>query len=233
MIREFQYAIFDLDNTLIRTEAIKKILWNDIAGLYGCDEDLAKTLYLKARDRNTRVFEFERYVQLLQRHGFRTPVASEGDNMLWDIVRKKGNSLQVPGAIDFLRICSDNHIRLYLLTVGTNIFQRKKIELSGLQPFFPPDRIFCVDNQEKRNGKAMALRKIFGSEFLGKKTLLVNDKPDEVDILLQEFPHLFVFIRREARDGRYSDKDFFQVTEKYPGRVLWECDLRAFINKIQ
>jgi regulator of sirC expression with transglutaminase-like and TPR domain len=63
--------------------------------------------------------------------------------------------------------------------------------------------------------------------------VLFNDKPDETGYLLEAFPELVAYVRREINDKRYSEKDFEFLKKVFGERVEYSDNLKDLKNKFE
>lgn len=217
-------VIFDLDNTLIRTEVIKDILRTAATGIYGFSPQEADHIYREAlTSEGKAAFTVDRFQELLKKY---LPEGRKGSDVDMEKVKKDlqdlGSQLLVPGAGEFLREVEEKKLDHYLLSLGEPGWQQQKMSWAGLHDVFPEDRIFYTTDM--KIGKTEALRQMFGPDFQGEDTVLFNDKPDETAAILDSFPDLVTFLRQDNKDRRYNHKDFEQLTEQFPDRVVFSDD---------
>jgi hypothetical protein len=157
------------------------------------------------------------YVTTMSSNISRWRQAAEAAIRLKERLSEIGPSLMFEGARDMLRACSER-FECYLLSLGVPVWQREKISLADIERYFSPERIIFTDRE---GGKVSALRELFGAQFDGADTVFFNDRPDESTELLEEFPKLHLFIRRDVHDQRYRDDAIWKsLYEQFPGRVV-------------
>ncbi len=229
-MKKIKAIVFDLDNTLIGTEKIKDLFYQ-LAMDHGCSEREAREIYINAREKRGKIKisleSFGRFLELeLKKAGknFSDKLFEQTNTKL------RSGSLLFSGVRGLLGQLMKKEIPIYLLSLGVREWQEKKIKWAGLDKFFPSDNIIFTDNSSVKEGKAEALKRIFGSDFNGTGVVLVNDKPDESEELLEMFPRLRVFLRQEVRDKRYKEIDFARLERKYKERVVW-CDSLRTMTK--
>lgn len=214
--------VFDFDNTLFHTERLKQALYG-IAKDRGFSHDEAIRIYLQARQKGNKItFSIVNFCDALnaaitERNLSEEVTPSFVRNELFQHVGL------VEGAKELLTNIKEKDITPYLLSLGVPAWQHEKVALSGLDAFFDPDHIVYTTNISE--GKISALRELFGEDFSGKDTYLFNDKPDETKAILEAFPELHVYLRRDEADHRYTKEDFNLLLEQYGDRVMYAEDL--------
>jgi len=214
--------VFDFDNTLFQTERLKQALYA-ISMDRGFSHDEAIRIYLEARQKGNKItFSIVNFCDALnaaidEKHVGKEVTPSFVRNELFQHVGL------VDGARELLTTIQEQKIEPYLLSLGVPEWQHEKVALSGLNTFFDPDHIVYTSNISE--GKIAALKELFGEDFTGKDTFLFNDKPDETRAILDAFPELHVYLRRDVADTRYTKEDFDTLLGKYNGRVMYAEDL--------
>lgn len=227
-VEKFKRVIFDFDNTLFDTETIKECFW-EIADLHGFSKEETELMYKDARAKGAQItFTMESFLSVIKQK-----LQEKGkiflDREVFEIINRMENGATlVPGAKKIMEFTKTRNIERYVLSLGVHDWQEKKVKLSGIKPYFDEDKIIYTDNG--KDGKEKALGNLFGMNFLGEGTILFNDKPDETESLLNRFPKMIVFLRREPRDKRYGEKDFQTLTKKYPNQVVWSEKLEDFVQ---
>lgn len=176
----FSRAIIDFDDTLFNTQLLKE----DIASVFqefGVGPQIFWESYKEARDNQAgkTLYTFERQLQILNK-----------DYIFVDIDRAKQRLSALfdqpahyvfSEASAFLSELKNRGADLILLSLGEENFQFKKLEKSGLAPFF--SKIFLV-NDSKLN----VLPQILTTP--GSATFLINDKVKETKEIFKFFPAL-------------------------------------------
>ncbi len=223
--------IFDFDNTLFDTEALKDIFWH-MGSIHGYSFDETQEIYKKARVHGDVItIAIGSFLMALKEHCIRDG-KDYNDKKIEHIMTKLTRSQHMlPGAQELLTFCKNKSTELYLLTLGVAAWQEEKVKNSGIDQFFAADHIVYTDDINM--GKEKALRELFGDDFKGNDTIFFNDKPDETDNLLQQFPGLFMFVKREVRDGRYTEGDFVTLQKKYPNQLIWSENLSDLLEVLK
>jgi phosphoglycolate phosphatase-like HAD superfamily hydrolase len=214
-------VVFDLDNTLINAERVKWF-FRRLAEAHGFTDDEAKEIYRLARNHNTGEIAIsdERFIQFLE-----MDLIENGKQLDHKIVEEtfkeiseNKKELVFAGAEELVEFCKENNWSHYLLSLGVEKWQKKKIAWAGLNKFFNDENtVFTV---KENGGKREALQDLFGKDFTGKEVVLFNDRPDESGELLNFFPDLIIFVCRNLQDVRHSEDDWKKFAEKYSGRVV-------------
>jgi len=227
-------VVYDLDNTLIDAERVKWF-FRQLAKRHGLTEEEARGIYRQARNEEDGKIAItdERFLQFL-----RQELVELGKELDTDIVedvfskiKKEKEKLLLPGAVDLIKFCGKREIRNHLLSLGVEEWQKKKIGWVGLDEFFNDENtVFTV---EENSGKSGALRKIFGENFNGTGVVLFNDRVDESAELLDAYPELKVFARRDINDARHDDAVWQEFSKKYEGRIVVATDLNILLEKFR
>ncbi len=225
--------VFDFDNTLFDTESLKDVFWR-IAALHGYGKRNAQTFYQEARTQGERIMiAMESYLDVLKKHVGQDNREFKAAEVIEAIMDAEKAKRLLPGAVELLTFCKEKEIPRYLLSLGVADWQEDKIKRSGVDAFFDPATIVFTDYINE--GKIEALRKLFGENFTGAETVLVNDKPDETAELLKTFPALVALVRREKRDERFEVSDFEKLEQQFPERVAWSeklSDLQTILQTL-
>jgi len=217
-------VIFDFDNTLFDTESLKQS-WYEMACVHGYTHTDAEEIYRQSRVNGARMaVSMSAYITAL-----RMRVEQDGKTFLFvevsdSIERMKQGPSLLPGARMLLAYCVKHDLDRYILSLGVREWQEEKIARAGVSRYIPSANIMYTDSID--TGKIQLLRERFGEDFSGADTILWNDKPDETATLLDAFPQLIAFVRREVRDVRYPRSSYDSLLQKYPQRVRWSTDLR-------
>lgn len=218
--------VFDFDGTLFDTEKLKNKL-KIAAFSLGLNEDETKKAYQMAYsdEKGGACFEAKKYSRAIlkmasEKFGRKTKKEFDFEKNFVDYV--------LPGAESILKKCEKSGANIFLLSLGSPGWQKKKVVGSGLGKYFSPEKIFYTS--DPRIGKVAAIKKIFGKNFFGRGVCAINDKPDESEEILRAFPDISVLARRDKNDSRYAEKDFAVLREKYPDRFYWHEKL-SFISK--
>lgn len=224
-------AIFDFDNTLYQTERLKAKFYA-MAEIHGYTREEAKDIYNEARVVSERiVINLSSYLTVL-----REQIQADGLSFLSEEVSeiiekvKLGDGL-VPHARELLRFYKQSNRDLYLLSLGVKEWQEEKVRGSGIEHFFGDGHIVYTDKIE--GGKIGVICSLFGDKFTGAETVVFNDKPDETRKMLETFPDILAFVRREPLDDRYSALNFDLLEKDFAGRVVWSEDLKELLRLSQ
>lgn len=224
-------VVFDFDNTLFDTERIKEFFWR-IASIHGFTQDETLEMYREAREHGDQItITMESFLRTIKEH-----LAARGQTIkereVHDLIREMEEAhFLVPGAKRALEFVQRRNIERYLLSLGVTEWQEQKVKKSGVADYFLPDHILYTTRLD--TGKSEALRELFGEDFSGEATVLINDKPDETRELLGAFQNLVVLVRREVKDTRYTDEDFTALEHDFPGRVLCSEDWAVTTERLK
>lgn len=220
---KMQRVIFDFDNTLFETEALKDIFWQ-IALVHGYGKRAAQSMYQEARTAGDKiVIAIESYISVLKKHLLSDGRPYKPDEVVALVVEAENAQRLLPGARGLLSWCEENEIDRYLLSLGVAEWQERKVWHSGAHQFFPQGHIIYTDALTM--GKTDVLTSLFGPSFTGEQTAFFDDKPDETATILGKYPHMLALVRREPRDERFEVKDFEELEQHFPGRVVWSTEL--------
>jgi hypothetical protein len=218
--------VFDFDNTLFDTEELKRTMYR-AAIECGLTPVEAREVYNRARGgvSGKITISIDSFFKELSAH-IRT-TGEEFDEkktvMLKQWLVDHGSELVFAGVDDFL-LKVTKRFSCYLISLGVPTWQQEKINLSGLVKYFSEDKMVLTDDVD--TGKHAVLTKLFGKDTGRSNIILFNDKPDESEDLLNNFPNIMMYIRRDMRDERYLDEAIWQrLREKYAGRVMMSSDI--------
>jgi len=200
---KFGAVIFDLDNTLIRTERIKQHFFTQLS-CAGLSEARITDGYAKASQNmnGNNTFSRQHFSSVMN-----TPLSLDGIS---------APELQVPGATHALGHCIDRDIPTYILTLGVEQWQREKIALSGLSEYIHRGvELLCTTDTQA--GKTSCVEQLLSIGKGDLPILLINDKPDETHMLLDQFSQMFALVREEPEDARYHGR--YSTLARHP-RVL-------------
>lgn len=224
-------AIFDFDNTLYQTERLKAKFYA-MAEIHGYTREEAKDIYNEARVVSERiVINLSSYLVVL-----REQVQADGLTFLSEEVSeiiekvKLGDGL-VPHARELLKFYHQAGVTLYLLSLGVREWQEEKVRGSKIEHFFSEQHILYTD--KVKEGKIEVIRDLFPSSYTGRETVIFNDKPEETRKILNAFPDIIAFVRREPLDDRYSELNFELLERDFPGRVVWSEDVKELLRLSQ
>lgn len=223
-------ALFDLDNTLIRTEVIKNKLFDFLENC-GLDSKHARAVYNEARDNNGKnKFSLENFKKVAENYvDFNL---NEWDKLISDLKSAKGQLL-VEGAKELLIFLQENKIPVYVLTLGVKEWQLFKIKKFFIDKLIDEKNIKYTDEEDSKKGKIKEIKEILKELNLPNAdgVVLFNDKPDETGELLEEFQEMNAFVRREKGDLRYDDDSFENMKNKK--RVLKISDKLNFLEELK
>ncbi len=216
-------VVFDFDNTLFETEALKKVLFA-IGEEHGFSPEKSHAIYEEARALDGQAtFSIQMFCDVLQEK--QQVSGDEQASVSPVLVRERifHDVKLVAGARELLVELQARGVSLFLLSLGVPEWQKEKVDIAGIEQFFNDQNIIYTTDIHK--GKIDMLREQFGDEFTGKDVIIFNDKPDETREMLQEFPELRAYLRRDEADERYTEQDFESVVQEAEGRATWEADL--------
>ncbi len=224
-------VVFDFDNTLYQTEKLKSKFYA-MAEIHGYTREEAKDIYNEARVASERIIiNLSSYLNVL-----REQVEADGIVFLREEVSEiienvnLGDGL-LPYARELLGCCKRRKCNLYLLSLGVKEWQEEKVQQAKINTFFEDGHIIYTD--KINGGKVSVLKEILGDDHTGIGVAIFNDKPDETKEILEAFPDIFAFVRREVLDDRYSELNFDLLERDFPGRVVWSEDLKELQRIIQ
>jgi len=218
----FMNVVFDFDNTLFQTERLKQALYV-IVEERGFSHDEAVHIYLNARQKNNEItFSIVNFCDVLN---VAIDKNKTSEHVTPSFIRNElfQHVGLVDGAMELLSLLKKHDIAPHLLSLGVSEWQHEKVALAKLDTFFDPVHIVYTSNILE--GKVDALRLLFGIDFDGADTYLFNDKPDETKNILDAFPKLRVYLRRDSTDTRYTKEDFDVLVKTYGDRVMYADDL--------
>lgn len=227
-------VVYDLDNTLIDAERVKWF-FRQLALRHGFTEEESREIYRQARNEEDGKIAItdERFLRFLEET--LTKQGKQLDNEIvekvFSEVEKEKEKLLFPGAVELIEFCKQQKIENSLLSLGVKEWQKKKMRWVGLDKFFhDKNTVFTV---EEDGGKREALQKLFGKDFTGEGVVLFNDRPDESGELLDTFPGLKIFVRRDMSDTRHNEEVWGEFMKKYEGRAIVATDLKNLLEKFK
>jgi len=233
-MKGIKHAVYDLDNTLIDAERVKWF-FRQLAVRHGFTEKQAQEIYKQARNEEDGKIAItdERFLRFLK-ETLKRQGKQLNDQIVEEVfseVEKDKGKLLFPGAVESIEFCEQRKIENSLLSLGVKDWQKKKMRWVGLDKFFnDQNTVFTV---EENGGKKEALQKLFGKDFTGEGVVLFNDRPDESGELLDAFPGLKIFVRRDMNDARHDDEVWREFSKKYEGRAIVATDLRTLLEKFK
>ena len=236
--------ILDLDSTLIRTEDIKKILF-DFVRSCGFKEEEVHAIYNEARnDGDINTFTLGMMERKIREHVDAHDNASVCfDETAWGAIRS-GESLSrggllIEGADELIRYATERGIPYRIVTLGVEEWQKDKVQMSGLADLLEQCGVEDVTDvlrstEAEEDGKLHVVRDVFEELGLedGEGVLFVNDKPEETERVLKQFNEMHGALRRERRDRRYGEEDYKKLTEHPQMIGIWD-DLRGVVQMLR
>lgn len=182
-------VIFDLDHTLLDTTAFKDALRAAVTS-FGPSRKRFDATYRETVMRDARAYDYDPDVHLrLLQDDLAGAGALHGARSAIDGVLHKTRDFLFPGVIELLGYLHDQGIRLVLLTLGNESWQRRKIVAAEL------DRVFDIV-QTAGQDKREALK-----EFIdGGKVVVVNDNGKEVDAMIREVPDFMYVVKKGPKE---------------------------------
>ena len=219
---KIQKVIFDLDNTLLDTEKFKIYIDSFLISDFGLSVEEAKEVYVAARDQSNKVvFSQELLKEKLKDKLF--SLKREFDEGRFDQRLQSINwkAYLLPGAIDIVECCQQRGVGIALLSLGYSKWQLYKVENSGLGGYFNAVRGNLILTSQPGEGKVEALKKFLGQGCIdGDGIVVVNDKPDETFLIMQEFKKIIALLREEIKDDRYRGEIFDGIRDEFQNRIF-------------
>lgn len=217
MTQQLKHILFDLDNTLINTEKIKKS-FIDIALQSGIEtEGKAWEIYDEARKAGGSIkITLDHFLDVLESHVMH--LDRNNARTLFEHACREG--LSFDGVKDLLTILKERTIPFSILTLGIKEWQDEKIRAAGIDRYFSDDKERILYTERVEDGKVQMLKEKFGDDFTGEGYILFNDKPDETRLLLEVFPKLEVYIHTEHVDKKYGEEFFKELKSTFKDRVV-------------
>lgn len=236
-------AIFDLDGTLFDVETLKEYLF-DFLAVCGFEGDRAMAVYKSARDTNGKnqftLDNFKDKVKLKCAEDGKVFNEGEWQKMVKKL-RNKKEGLLINGVKEVFSSLREKKVPFYILTLGVKEWQKEKMRLAGLDKILLNKGEILDDcknikytvNEDPGEGKIKEIEQILQevNSVKGEGVIFFNDKPDETKEIMKESTQMKVFVRRENRDKRFSDKDYEEL-EKIP-QVLQISEQFDFLDKIK
>ena len=250
MKQKIHTVIFDLDNTLIDTEAIKEV-FKDVAEEYGIPREEAWGAYLQAREDKQGNIKLtpETYTVELQEKFPDKGVELSGVYAMIDKRFKKPEDLLLPGAQELLEMCKKEGLNMYLLSLGIEEWQREKIERADLYKYFNNDQVQDEDDSESGEGEIIFTERVDEGKLDvlrdrvleggdGSGVVFFNDKPSkrEADDILDAFSEIRILLRKDDRDRRYENGEWSsqvvdELKEAYGERFDYAGELPQLMEK--
>ncbi len=226
-------VLFDLDNTLIDTQRIKREIFYDTASECGLTLDEAKEIYRSVRNSDGKVILCPQTFAdvLAQKVGKSYGII---ESMMYEKLAHRGTSLCIDGAVELLQSAQKVNLEIYIMTLGVHSWQEEKIEWSGLGAFFPKEkRILPALDLSEKNAKIVAVENFFGKKIHEEKSILFNDKPEETAKLLETYPHMNAFVRQDISDERFIQSDFEKFEKVFGKRFIFSDSLFILKDKFE
>lgn len=182
-------VIFDLDHTLLDTTAFKEALCAAVTA-FGPSRERFDATYRETVMCDARAYEYDPDVQLsLLQDDLAGADALHGARSAMDGVLHKTRDFLFPDATELLGSLHDHGIRLVLLTLGNESWQRRKIVAAKLDQVFD-----IVQTVEKDKPEVL-------KEFIdGGKVVVVNDSGKEVDAMIREVPDFMYVVKKGPKE---------------------------------
>jgi hypothetical protein len=174
--------IFDLDYTLLNTEAMRESFRHILADAMSVTKDQFESAEEAATAHDT-LFNLDRFLHAL------LPLSDDRDRAreYIDSVMENGDRFLYSDAIQELHRLAQHQHELVLLTFGDKAWQQYKIEHTQIPQLIP--RIEYVDTKKSH---AVDL-------FNAQDIVCINDKGTEIDELNEAFPHVtYVWVARQG-----------------------------------
>jgi len=178
-------VIFDLDHTLLDTEAFKASLSAALSALGPSPERVTET-YVETVGREDGAYDYDPdvHIGLLAADIPGSVGLKEAHRAVEGTVRRIGEHL-FPGVAELLDALRDRGVRLVLLTMGNEAWQRRKIAASGLRRFFDAVRTVSADKHA-----------VIEEYADGGTTVVVNDNGAEIDAMAAVAPEFRYVVKR-------------------------------------
>lgn len=225
---------FDLDRTLVDTEIIKTFL-HELAVAYGITKKTEREALYRSLEKEGRMrFTLAAYESVLSKLGSAANRKSgrTAGKKIRKILGEIGEKLAVKGAREMLLWCQQNKIQPVLLTLGVKDWQMQKLHWSHLPAYFSPKNMLFTDRRDMTRGKLALAKKYFRKNPSGEGVAWVNDRPEEIDAFLTNFPKSIAFLRWELKDGRVNKSHCQQLKKKFGTRVHWSSKLSVLLKKM-
>lgn len=177
--------VFDLDDTLINTQAIKDILFSFALEL-NIEMGQIQSAYKQNRDDGFTLEKFANSLSIIT-----GKPASEILIYFREKIKENRETLLSEDTVDFLELCKERGVKVRLLTFGAPSWQAEKIKMLGLDKYFHEH--FSSDNEEV--GKIEELGRIVKEEKGGNEIVLFNDKLTEIISALETYPGITAYLR--------------------------------------
>lgn len=228
---QIKRVLFDFDNTLFNTEKFKQKLYK-MAKIHEYSHKKARDIYKRSRTENECIImSLSSFLNVLKERLQQDGIKFKSEEVSELISDMRNSDGLLPYAAELLKHCQKQEFETYVLSLGHKEWQEEKIEQSGIKTVLDEENILYTDNIE--GGKQCILRDLFGENFVGENTVFFNDKPDETGDILQEFEHLYAFVRFEQRDDRYEKQDFERLKEQFTNRIFWSQQLKDLLDKFK
>lgn len=227
----FTKVIFDLDNTLIDAEAIKEALFKEV-GFVGISRERAKHFYETSKQMSDeKAFRFDTFLQLISQQVPRTQKGLTAEKFETQL-RQYVKQLAFPYTKEILGVCKNKKIDMYLLSSGNKEWQMKKMQWTGIANFFSASHIMIVSGNDAAQQKCKMIKKVLGEAFDGSQTLYIDDRPDMIQMALENFLEIVCFLRHEERDTRFPKETFETLKQRFPQQVFVGTDLSTLRSLI-
>ncbi len=100
-------------------------------------------------------------------------------------------------AINFLEKSKERGIELFMISFGSDGFQRRKVENSGLSKYFLDIRVGDIN-------KAIEIKNIIGKNT-DDEMWFIDDRVDQIKIVKKTFPYIKTILLKR-NDGRYFEE---------------------------
>ncbi len=182
-------VIFDLDYTLLDTAAFKDAM-ADAVMAFGPSRERFDATYRETVARDAHVYDYDPdfHLGLLQDDFIDADGMDKARSAMDGVLRKTGEFL-FPDAVELLESLHAHGVRLVLLTLGNESWQRRKVVAAELDRKFDIVRLVGKDKQGELKGFTD-----------GGKVVVVNDNGKEIDAMIQEFPDLTYVVKKGPKE---------------------------------
>lgn len=202
-MKYFQHSFIDFDHTLYRTYEFTLDIYDKFKQ-YGVSEaDFKKYLSIAVHGETGDYYNytFELHVDVTKQAGLLNE--AEAEELLRELYTLSGVNYQDPQAQPFLEYVQSVSERLYLLTAGSDDFQKQKLATTNLAGYFD-EIVICRGDKD-----AVVERHMKPDD----RILFVNDNIAENIVVKHRFPSAMVITRKHPI--KYTEEELRASTIPY------------------